>query len=292
MMRSWLSTSRRAAPIAAVILAMVSIQCGATLAKQLFPLVGAQGATTLRVSLAALIMAIATRPWRGWARPASVWPLLVYGVALGGMNLTFYMALRTIPLGLAVALEFTGPLVVAVLASRRPTDFLWIGLAVLGLGLLLPHGLGSAALDPVGIGFALAAGLGWGLYIVFGQRAGAQFGRRTAALGTIIAALVVIPFGAAHAGLALLSPSILPLALVVALTTSALPYSLEMYGMTRLPQRSFGLLMSLEPALGALSGLVFLHERLTWLQIGAVAAIIAASAGSVATLRRPANEIA
>jgi len=269
--------------LAGIATAMVSVQIGASFAKSLFPAVGAQGATALRVTIAALILAAVFRPWRNLP-PRSAWPVLGgYGLALGVMNLSFYTSLQTIPLGVAVALEFAGPLAVTVLHSRRWSDLIWVGLAVAGLALLLPLGKLSHPLDPVGMALALGAGGFWGLYIVFGQKAAAEHGGATVAMGGLVAALLVAPFGIAHAGRALLSPAIWPTALVVALMSSVIPYSCEIVGLSRLPTRIFGILMSLEPAVAALSGLVFLHERLSPVQILAILAVIAASLGAVAT---------
>jgi inner membrane transporter RhtA len=199
------------------------------------------------------------------------------------MNLCFYMALARIPLGIAVALEFTGPLTVAILGSRRALDFFWVALAAAGLLALLPMGLGSKPLDPAGIGYALAAAFFWALYILFGQRTGRSHGGQTTAVGTMIAAVVIVPVGFAHAGMALLSPALLPLGCALALISSAVPYSLEMYALTRLPARTFGVLMSGDPALGALIGLVFLGETLSLVQWTAIVCIMVASAGSAAT---------
>jgi inner membrane transporter RhtA len=211
--------------------------------------------------------------------------IVIYGLAMGWMNFFFYLSLRSIPLGIAVALEFTGPLGLAMAASRRSIDFLWILMAALGLLALLPLGLGAKPLDVTGVGCALAAGLCWALYIFFGRKAGAAHGGQTAALGMVVGAIVIVPFGAAQSGAQLFSPAILPIAFAVALLSSALPYSLEMWAMPRLPTRTVGVLMSLDPAFGALSGLCFLGERLSWIQWAAMASIMAASAGSAATSR-------
>jgi len=290
-MRSWLSSSTRVLPIGLMLIAMLSVQSGAAVAKGLFPLVGAEGATTLRNGLSALLMVVIWRPWRAKITRKNAGPLLGYGLVLGTMNLTFYMALRTVPLGLAVAIEFVGPLTVAVVQSRRPIDFVWIALAVLGLALLLPLGRLSTGLDPVGVGFALVAAVCWGLYIVLGQRAGAEHGgMMTVAIGSLIAATLVTPFGVAHAGARLVSPAVLPLGLAVAMLSSAIPYSLEMYALTRIPTRIFGVLMSLEPAVGALSGFLINGERLRPLQLLAIAAVMLASIGTVATSRAPKAE--
>lgn len=272
-------------PVAALIVAMFSFQLGAAIAKQMFPLVGAAGATALRLGLASPLLLAVWRPWRIRPDAREVRTLIIYGVAMGWMNLFFYLSLNRIPLGIAVALEFTGPLAVAIGTSRRAIDFAWIVLAALGLLALLPLGLRSEPLDPIGVGYALAAGACWALYIVYGQKAGNVHGGQTAALGSLAAALVVVPIGIAQAGTALLSPAVLPAACAVALLSSALPYSLEMYALTRLPTRTFGVLMSGDPALAALSGLAFLGETLSVVQWTAIASIMLASAGSAATFR-------
>jgi inner membrane transporter RhtA len=272
-------------PVGLLLVSMASFQCGAALAKQLFPRVGAQGAVALRLGLGLLILLAVRRPWRrrhgrgGWRA------LLGYGLALGCMNLVFYMALRTIPLGIAVALEFTGPLAVALAGSRRWLDFVWLALVAGGLALLLPLRGQVHALDPAGVAYALAAGVGWALYIVLGQRAGAAYGGDAVVLGTLVAAAVAVPAGFAHAGTALLAPSVLLPGLGVAVLSSAFPYTLEMIALTRLPSRVFGTLMSIEPAFGALSGAVFLGERLSGLQWLAIAAIVAAAAGTALSVR-------
>jgi len=280
-----LKTDRVVVPIAVLVVAIVCFQAGAALAKGLFPAVGASGATALRLALAAIMLLAVWRPWRMRLSPREARVIVIYGLALGWMNFFFYLSLRSIPLGIAVALEFTGPLGLAMASSRRAIDFLWILMAALGLLALLPVGLGSKALDVQGVGCALAAGLCWALYIYFGRKAGAAHGGQTTALGMVIGAVVIVPFGAAHAGWQLFSPALLPTALAVAVLSSALPYSLEMLAMPRLPTRTVGVLMSLDPAFGALSGLCFLGEHLSWIQWAAIASIMAASAGSAATSR-------
>ena len=273
-------------PIGLLLIAMASIQSGASLAKTMFPVIGAQGTTTLRLMFAAVIMVLLLRPWRATLTARSLLTVVIYGISLGGMNFLFYMALRSVPLGIAVALEFTGPLAVALYASRRPLDFVWIALAVLGLILLIPMGDAKASLDLTGVAYALGAGACWALYILFGQKAGNDNGIQTAALGVVIAALFIAPIGIVHGGTALLSPALLPVALGVAVLSTALPYSLEMVALTRLPARTFGTLMSIEPAFGALSGLLFLHEVLSLAQWLAIAAIITASIGATLTMQR------
>jgi inner membrane transporter RhtA len=272
-----------AVPVAALLVAMVCFLLGATLAKGLFPIVGAGGTAALRLAIAALILLAVWRPWHLRLTQRQLGIVIVYGVAMGCMNFFFYLALSYIPLGITMALEFTGPLGIALFASRRPIDFLWILLAALGLVALLPLGLGGAPLSALGVIYALAAGLCWALYILFGRRAGAAHGGQITSWGTVIGALVIVPIGFAHSGTQLFSPAILPMAAGVAVLSSALPYSLEMFAMPRIATRTFGVLMSLNPALGALSGLIFLGESLTLIQWMAIASIVAASAGSAAT---------
>ncbi|TDF77948.1 threonine/homoserine exporter RhtA [Pseudomonas sp. H9] len=273
-------------PIGLLLIAMASIQSGASLAKSMFPVVGAQGTTTLRLIFASVIMLLLLRPWRARLTASTLRTVIIYGVALGGMNLLFYMSLRTVPLGIAVALEFTGPLAVALYASRRAVDFFWVALAVVGLLLLIPIGQTGGGIDLVGAGYALGAGVCWALYILYGQKAGAENGIQTAALGVMIAALFVAPIGIAHAGSALLTPTLFPIALGVAVLSTALPYSLEMVALTRMPTKTFGTLMSIEPAFGALSGLLFLGEVLSVAQWLAIGAIITASVGATLSMRK------
>jgi inner membrane transporter RhtA len=272
-----------AVPIAALLVAMLCFQFGATLAKGLFPIVGAGGTAALRLALAAVILLAVWRPWHIRFTRQQLRTVVVYGVAMGWMNYFFYLALSYIPLGITMALEFTGPLGIALFASRRPIDFLWIVLAALGLVALLPLGLGGHPLSVLGVLYALGAGACWALYILFGRRAGAAHGGQITSLGTVIGAVMIVPIGYAQSGATLLAPAILPLALGVAVLSSALPYSLEMYAMPRIPTRTFGVLMSLNPALGAVAGLSFLDETLTLVQWAAIASIVAASAGSAAT---------
>ena len=278
-------------PVGSLLLGMLSFQFGSALAKQLFPVMGAQGATAMRLGLGALILWLLRQPWRRLAGRhdwASLWG---YGLTLGVMNLCFYMALRTLPLGIAVALEFLGPLAISLFGSRRALDFLWVALVVAGLALLLPWRAQAQALDPVGVLYALGAAVGWGTYIVLGQRAGAAFGSDAVALGSAIGALVAVPVGVIYAGSAMLTLSVLPFALGMAVLSSALPYSLEMYSLTRLPARTVGILVSIEPAMGALLGLAFLDEHLDAFQWLAIAAIIAASIGAVLGARKEPVEI-
>jgi inner membrane transporter RhtA len=265
---------------------MISIQSGASLAKSLFPLIGAPGVTALRLALGTLILVVVFKPWRLRFAKEQRLPLLFYGLSLGAMNYLFYLSLQRIPLGIAVALEFTGPLAVALFSSRRPVDFIWVILAITGLWFLLPLGQDVAHVDLTGALLALGAGAGWAVYILSGRRAGEEHGPATVAMGSLIAAIVFVPLGAFQATDALWHWSLLPIGLAIAILSTALPYSLEMIALTRLPTRTFGTLMSMEPALAALSGMVFLGEMLTFSQTLALGAIIMASMGSTLTIRQ------
>ena len=281
------SAAAAAPAVGAMLGAMVSTQLGTAFAKSLFPAVGAMGVTTLRVTIAALILTVAWRPWRDPPK-GNVWPVLAaYGAALGLMNLTFYLALKTLPLGVGVAVEFVGPLSVAVASSRRALDFLWIALAVAGLVLLLPIWKQAHPLDPVGLVFMLAAGACWASYIVFGQKAGKAHGRAATAIGMAVAAVVVItvPASPARERNCCHPPCFCP-APPVALLASVIPYSLEMIALTRLPVRVFGTLLSLAPAVAALMGWLVLREALSPVQGLAIAAIVAASVGTTLSPRR------
>lgn len=272
-------------PVAVILIAMLSIQSGASLAKSLFPLVGAPGVTALRIVLGTAILVAIFKPWRLRFKKEQRLPLLFYGLSLGAMNYMFYLSIQTIPLGIAVALEFTGPLAVALFSSRRPVDFIWVVLAVLGLWFLLPLGQNVTEIDLTGAALALGASACWAVYILTGQRAGEEHGPATVALGSVIAAIVFVPIGMAQATASIWQWSVMPIGLAVAVLSTALPYSLEMIALTRLPTRIFGTLMSMEPALAAISGMVFLGETLTFTQTLALCSIIAASMGSTLTMR-------
>ncbi|XXN64406.1 threonine/homoserine exporter RhtA [Enterobacter ludwigii] len=278
-------------PIAVLLIAMLSLQGGASLAKSLFSTVGAPGITALRLGLGTLILCIIFKPWRLRFTREQRKPLLMYGLALGCMNYLFYLAIRTVPLGVAVGLEFLGPLTLALIGARRPLDFIWVLLAVIGLWFLLPIGEGMSHIDPLGALLAVGAGACWAVYILAGQRAGAEHGPATVAMGSLIASVIFVPLGLIFAAPGIWHWDVLPLALLIALLSSAIPYSLEMMALTRLPARIFGTLMSLEPAMAALSGMLFLGELLTLKQWLALLAIIIASAGSTLTMKQKSAKI-
>jgi inner membrane transporter RhtA len=286
---SSVSRFHRFIPFLAVLGSVTALGIGTSWAKHwLFPALGAQGTTAVRVGLSAVLMLLLWRPWRWALSRTDAKAIALYGLMLGGMNLMFYMSLRTLPFGLAVAIEFAGPLAVAIWSSRRAVDFVWVALAIVGLAMLLPLGLSGSTLDPLGVFYALTAAVFWGLYIVFGKRAGHLHAGQTVSLGLFVAALVVVPVGAVHAGAALLAPSVLLVGLLVAAVSSAIPISLEMMALKRLPKEAFGIMISMEPAVAALLAMALLGEHLTGVQWLAIGCIVAASMGSAVTAARPA----
>lgn len=264
-------------PTALVLLGIVSVQLGSALAKQLFGEVGSFGTVALRLFFAAAILMLLWRPSPRMSGRA--WTVVVaYGLTLGLMNLCFYLALDRLPLGIAVTVEFLGPLAVALIGSRRWLDALWAVLAATGVVLLMG---GGGEVDLVGLLFALGAGVCWGLYIVVS----AALGRHTTegnglALGMTVAALVAVPVGVADSGTALVQPWVLVAGLGLALLSSVVPYSLDLEALRKMPPRVFGILMSLEPAMAALIGLVVLREQLHWSQWVAVLCVVVASVGA------------
>jgi len=275
-------------PIPAIVGSIVSVQGGAALAKGLFPALGATGTVGLRVGISAVILLAAFRPRLRQATAAQWRVLIPYGLVLGVMNVVFYAALSRIPLGLAVTVEFIGPLGVAVFGSRRAADIAWVVLAAGGIALIAPWAGGGA--DAIGVLLALAAGACWAAYILLGGRVSRMIsGGAAVATGMAIATLVAIPIAVATGGFARLTPRLFAAGIGVALLSSAIPYTLEMVALKELPARTFGILMSLEPAVAALAGLVFLHEVLSPRQWLAVALVIAASTGSTLTSRHAAQ---
>ena len=286
-------TSQRppVSPLLAVLVGILSVQGGAALAKGLFPLLGPTGTVGLRIGISAVILLAAFRPQIGGLSRAQWRAVIPYGVVLGLMNLVFYNALSRIPLGLAVAVEFVGPLGVALFGSRKPVDVLWGVLAGAGIALITPWA-GGGGVDPLGVALALAAGCCWAAYIVLGGRLSQLLpGGAAVSIGMLVAAVVVVPFTAAVGGFAHLTVWRFAAGVGVALLSSAIPYTLEMIALKALPARTFGILMSLEPAVAALVGLVFLHEVLSPAQWLAVALVIAASVGSTVTARRVVTDV-
>jgi inner membrane transporter RhtA len=267
--------------------AVASLQFGAGFAATLFDELGAGGAAFLRLAVAAVVLLALWRP-RLRGRPGSELRVAVlFGLTLGAMNVCIYESFARIPLGIAVTIEFVGPLGVAVALSRRRLDALWVVLAAAGI-VMLADGGGEDGLDPLGIAFALAAGAAWAAYIVLSQRTGRVWpGASGLAVAMAVGAVVAAPLGIAQAGDALLRPELLAAGAAVALASSVIPYSFELEALRTIPTRVFGILMSLEPAVAALAGLVVLGQALAlrdWLAIGLV---VAASAGATIATPQP-----
>lgn len=269
-------------PIPAVLLAIISVQSGAAIAKTLFPALGAAATASLRIGISALILVLVYRPNLFKINPAQWKVVIPYGLSLGAMNLIFYLAIERIPIGLAVTLEFIGPLVVAVLGSKRLLDYIWIILAAAGIILIAPWS--DNGVDLLGILFALLAGALWAAYIVLGGKVSKIMkGGEAVATGMLFATLLILPFGILGNGFQQLTPAYLYLGVALALLSSAIPFTLEMKALGQLPARTFSILMSLEPAAASLCGLLFLQEYLTSNEIIAVICVISASVGSTIT---------
>jgi inner membrane transporter RhtA len=264
-----------------VVGAVASVQSGAAVATKLFPAVGPGGAVFLRLLLSAVLLVALVRPKARATPRRDLLVVVGFGLVLAAMNCIFYLSIARIPLGVAVTVEFLGPLGVAIVGSRRLLDALWVLLAAIGVVLLAS---GGGHLDIVGVLLAALAGVGWASYILLSQRVGQVFdGMVGLAIALCVAAVVIAPYGIITGGAMLVRPSILGKGAAIAVLSSAVPYSLELAALRRLKASVFGVLMSLEPAFGALSGLVFLHQHLKlheWLAVGAV---MIASIGATAT---------
>ena len=268
-------------PTGLVLLSILSVQVGAALAKGLFLALGVGGTVFLRIAVAALILLAVQRPrLRGHAR-ADYGAVIAFGLVIAAMNTAFYAALARLPLGIAVTLEFVGPLGVALAGSRRRLDLLWGGLAAAGIVALAPIPTGQTALDPLGMALALLAGAGWAGYILLNVRVGRVFpGNTGLALAMAVAGLTVLPLGVRTSAAILGHPALLVAGGCVALLSTAIPFSLEHAALKRLPAHVFGVLMSVEPAVGALVGVVMLSEGLSVQSLLAIACVTMATIGS------------
>lgn len=265
---------------------IVSVQCGAALATTLFDEVGPAGAVLLRSLFAALALAVLARGAQLGRGRTHQRDIVVFAVALAGMNLCFYESLDRLPLGVAVTFEFVGPLAVAVFGTRRRLDAVWGLIAAAGI-LLLAEGGGGEDVDPVGAALALSAGGFWGLYIVQSARVGRQPGLGGLALAAALSTVLVAPFGVADGGADLIAPAVLAVGLATGLLSSAIPYALELEALRRLPNSVFGVLMSLEPAVAAAIGFIALSQTLSIPQLLAIALVVLASAGALRTASTP-----
>jgi inner membrane transporter RhtA len=283
------ASSRSLVGVALVIGSCLSLPFGAAVAAQLFPVLGPWGVTSLRVAIAALLLLVIVRPRpRRWTRQQWTAALL-FGVSLAAMNGFFYAAIDRIPLGPAVAIEFLGPLVLAAVLTRRLADAAWVGVALLGMVLLGLDGLiGADPLDPLGVVFILIAAGFWAMYIRMSARVGSVIpGSGGLAMGLLVAALLLLPVGVPAAVTVSGDMQLLLLAVVTAVLSSVIPYSFELAALRRLPQRVFGVLLSLEPAFATLAGWLILGQNATPLRMLAIALVVAASAGATLGIRRP-----
>ena len=270
-----------------LLVAMISIQSSGSLAKVLFDQFPVLTVSAMRLFLGAIILALIFKIWQINFKQVKWAAILSYGIALAGMNALFYLSIERLPLGIAVSFEFVGPLSVALYSARQKFDFIWIGLAILGLVLLFPFNQATESLDTLGIVLALAAGACWALYIVAGQKPSGVSGNHTVCLGMWVAMLCLMPI-ALCSGFSsrIFEPAYLGYFIALAVLASALPFSLEMIALRNLTALSFGTLMSVEPAIAALSGLIFLGEQLLWNQWLALATIITASIGCTYTTQQ------
>ena len=270
--------TRALPPTGLVLVAIGSTQLGAALAKSLFDEIGPSGTVFLRVLFAALVLGALWRPDVRQFGHGDLALAATFGVALAAMNLSFYAAIDRIPLGVAVTLEFWGPLAVALLGSRRALDVVWALLAAAGIVLLADPG---GAADTTGVVLALVAGLCWAAYILLSQRAGRAFpGGTGLAIAMSFGAVLLVPVGVGGAGADLLDPGLLAAGAAVAVLSSAVPYSLELEALRRLPAHVFGVLMSLEPGVAALVGFAVLGEVLGAREVVAIVLVVAASVGA------------
>ena len=274
-----------------LLIAMISVQSSGSLAKILFSQFPILTVAAMRLLLGAVILALIFKIWQINFRQVKWKAIISYGIALAGMNAMFYLSINRLPLGIAVSFEFIGPLSVALYYARQKFDFVWVGLAILGLILLFPFDQVSQNLDLIGIAFALAAGACWALYIVAGQKPSGISGNHTVCLGMFIGMLCLMPI-ALFSGMSpnVFEPSNLVYFITLAVLASALPFTLEMIALRNLTALSFGTLMSVEPAIAALSGFIFLGEQLLWNQWLALATIIAASIGCTYTTQQVKNK--
>lgn len=270
----------RLPPVYLVMLAMICVQTGTALAKHLFPVLGPSGTVSIRLGFAAAILLVVFKVKIFGRKQSDYLQCLLYGICLAGMNLSFYIAIKFIPMGLGTTIEFVGPLALAILLSRKYTDLIWIVLAGLGIVLITPWN-DSGAVDLRGIFLAGLAGLFWAGYILCGKKLSQQMKSTDAvALGMLVAFLILLPFGISGGDLEHLNFKWLLFGISVALLSSAIPFSLDMKAFKNISSKTYSILMSLHPALAALSGLIFLGERLTLLQSCAIACVIIASIGS------------
>lgn len=266
--------------VIAVVIAMLSITAGASIAKSMFSTLSPENVTVLRLSISAIILFFGLKAWQVRLKRQEILIVFIYGVAIAGMNLFFYLAIKTVPVAIALAVELTGPLCVAVIFSQNRSDYLWVLFAAIGIYLLIPSSSSHSELELTGLFYALVAAFFWGMYILVGKKVGQCYGSKAPALGLIFASLLVIPFGDSLP-FALMNTEVALLVLVIALLSSAVPLMLEMFALRKLPTNSYGVLTSGEPVVGTIVSFFILGEQLTVMQCFGIGIIVLASMGTL-----------
>lgn len=276
-----MKTTPKATAIISALVSMICVQGGASVAKKLFPILGATGTTSLRIGLSAVLLNIINKPKISKFTKQEWFYCFLYGSSIALMNTLFYLAIQRIPLGLAVTIEFIGPLVLALALSRKLLDILWALLAALGILLIVPWKTND--IDILGLACAFSAGIFWACYILMGSKVSKVMNTNDAvSVGLVFATIIVVPIALFTGGLENLSINTFLLGLLVAVLSSALPFSLDLLALKNLPAKAFSILTSLQPAFGALSGLLFLGEHLTLLQYLSILCVVLASVGTTA----------
>ncbi|MCK6264424.1 EamA family transporter [Vibrio sp. ZSDE26] len=267
--------------VLAVIAAIMSITAGAALAKSIFSSLNPESVTVLRLSVSALILLFVLKAWKAQLRKNNLISIILYGATIAGMNLFFYMSIKLIPIGVALGFELTGPLLVSALFSKNRLDLIWVLLAAGGIYLLIPSANSATTLDPTGIVYALIAGIFWGAYIITGKKAGNQHGPKAPALGLIVSSIFMVPVGIQHLSFVAINTDLILIIVAVALLSSAVPLMLEMVALRTLPTKTYGVLTSGEPVMGAIVSFIILGEQLSNNQILGIVTIMIASIGVV-----------
>ncbi|AQS38655.1 putative permease, DMT superfamily [Shewanella psychrophila] len=280
-MKGQLINKETALSVTAVALAMISLTAGAALAKSMFSYIDPASVTAIRFIMSAVFLTCVLRAWEVQLTRDNIGSVVVYGGMIAGMNLFFYLAIETIPIGMALAIELLGPLSVSIVYSRKRSDVIWVALVVVGITLLLPTPASVTNLDTRGVLYALVAGAFWGAYVIAGKKAGRRHGSKAPALGLIVASILVFPVGFEALSFSIIDWNVLMLIAAVALLSSVIPLILEMKALRHLPTKTYGVLTSGEPVVGAAVGFFVLGEQLTTLQLLGLATIVTASIGAV-----------
>lgn len=270
-------------------IAMISIHTGSALAKMLFLFIEVESLTILRQVIGTTILLIIFKPWKNFTISNIDSSVIIYGLSLGAMNYLFYISLKKIPLSIAVALEFIGPLIIGIIFSRKIVDFIWLILAISGLIILLPLKININSTDIIGSICALGAGFFWGMYIIFGKKAGIQYGSKSVAIASCISTVVFCPIAIWQNKNFINFFDIIPAAFFIAILSTVIPYSLEIIALSKIPVRTFSILMSLEPVIAVILGIIFLQEKLYFMQWIALLLIFIASIGTSYTSRKLKN---